>query len=249
MLPSEDVLKHWELLISIISGILTLASGFVKIRFLRYVFGAIFFFSLGFYLSFLHYERNWVLTDNVRGRLYDFKDKQSCVPESPQHPSTKVWCQWMMDHYDAGTVRNMSKKLLVFEQFLPVGDFLFQGNDQARLGFLGTDRPHQEEPGGRLALVIFDYESPRFPRDSKAVLRLTAHRGVQAIPPSILIRLNNHRVAISTLNESSTTYSIDLEPGYVHQGNNFIYLEPGPDYASHGETKLLYVDSIQIETP
>jgi hypothetical protein len=87
MLPSEDVLKHWELLISIISGILTLASGFVKIRFLRYVFGAIFFFSLGFYLSFLHYERNWVLTDNVRGRLYDFKDKQSCVPESPQHPS------------------------------------------------------------------------------------------------------------------------------------------------------------------
>ena len=242
-LPSKELLEQISLLIAIVSGLLALLPRlFKRLSFLHrpvvgYGLSAVALCSLGFYLGYLHYERDWMLVDHVQGRSYDFTEQQG---------ARKYWCQWMMDAQNTSALEKNG--LRVYETF-PWKDFLYEGKGAAKVGFLSAQDSHDSgEPHGRVAVAIYDYDLGRFPKSSTARLTIRASKHTPEIPPKIAVVINEKHVGTIDLNQQSTPYTITFESRPLDHNRNYIYLEPYFDKAPSGDSKLLYLDSVDIAT-
>jgi hypothetical protein len=241
--PSKDVLEQVSLLISIVSGVLKLLPlKFQRLSFLahgwaRRALSAVALCSLGFYLGYLNYVRGWALTNHVEGELYNFD-----VTQAPG----QTWCQWMMDAQDPTALKNQG--LVVVP--LRLGDFLYIGKEpRPRVGFLSAqDKVHPEEPPGKTGVGIFDYRiKERFSKLSTVKLTLRIGRRTLDIPPRIEILVNDFRVGRIKLDDCSTECSTDpFASKILSNAGNYIYLEPAFDEAPSGNSKLAYLESVQI---
>ena len=242
-LPSKEVLGQVSLLIAIAGALLELLSrllkslSFLDRQWVRYALNATAFASLGFYIGYLHYERRWVLTNHVQGQVYDFDVKQA---------ARKTWCQWMMDAQDISVLKR--KGLVIYEQF-PWKDFLFEGKGRPKIGFLSAqDRLHPEEPQGRVAVAIYEYELGRFSMASTGKLTLRTSKRTTGVIPRIAVMVNEHYIGSIKLDDQSTEYAISFKSGFLWPSHNYIYLEPSFDEHPSGKSRLLYLDAVDIAT-
>lgn len=238
---SWDVLKQiWPYISAVTGALAKWPSILKKFPFLtkiwvRATLGAVACCSLGFYAGYLNYERQWVLTDRVEGPLFKFPGKQA---------PGETWSQWMMDpqQYTKSQAKNLSI------QMLKHSDFLYDGIVRPPVvGILSGQDSISHGLHGRTAIAIPKYQIGRFWRFSTARLTVKVSR-YEGFPPRISVFVNENPIGeINPADQSLEYRDITFPSRYLDPYNNHIYLEP--DYADPRlGSRLMYVDSIQIET-